>query len=63
MFTESDFNRIFLYAEVIRHEGGHAVAQFGFRHCATSREVAGSIPDEIIAIFHLIISSGGPGFE
>jgi hypothetical protein len=39
-------------------EGGHAVAQFGFRHCATSREVAGSIPDGIVAIFHLLISSG-----
>jgi len=36
------------------------MAQFGFRHCATSRKVAGSIPDGVIAIFHLLNSSGRP---
>jgi hypothetical protein len=30
---------------------GHAVAQL-LRHCATSRKVAGSIPDGVIGIFH-----------
>ena len=30
---------------------GHAVAQL-VRHCATSRKVAGSIPDDVIGIFH-----------
>jgi hypothetical protein len=28
-----------------------------FRHCTTSRKVAGSIPDEVIGIFHLLNSS------
>ena len=28
------------------------------RHCATSREVAGSIPDGIIGIFHSLHPSG-----
>jgi hypothetical protein len=31
---------------------------FNFGHCATSRKVAGSIPDGVIAIFHLLNSSG-----
>jgi hypothetical protein len=30
---------------------GHAVAQWLW-HCATNREVAGSIPDGVIRIFH-----------
>jgi hypothetical protein len=30
---------------------GHAVAQC-LRHCATNRKVAGSIPDDVIGIFH-----------
>jgi hypothetical protein len=30
---------------------GHAVAQW-LRHCVTNREVAGSIPDGVIGIFH-----------
>jgi hypothetical protein len=30
---------------------GHAVAQW-LRHCATNREVAGSIPNGVIGIFH-----------
>jgi hypothetical protein len=30
---------------------GHAVAHY-LRHCATSRKVAGSIPDGVITIFH-----------
>jgi hypothetical protein len=30
---------------------GHAVAQL-VRHCATSRKVAGSIPDGVTGIFH-----------
>jgi hypothetical protein len=30
---------------------GHAVAQW-LRHCASNREVAGSIPDGFIGIFH-----------
>jgi len=34
------------------------VAQFGFRHCPTSRKVAGSIPEGVIAIFHPLNSSG-----
>jgi len=29
------------------------------RHCATSREVASSIPDGVIGIFHLYSPSGG----
>ena len=36
------------------------------RHCATSREVAGSIPDCVIGIFHWYNPSGphyGPGFD
>ena len=35
---------------------GHVVAQL--RHCATSQEVTGSIPDSVIGIFHLHNSSG-----
>jgi hypothetical protein len=31
--------------------GGHTVAQW-LRHCATSRKVAGSIPDGVIGFFH-----------
>jgi hypothetical protein len=34
----------------IRHIWGHAVAQL--MHCITSQKVAGSIPDDVIAIFH-----------
>jgi hypothetical protein len=30
---------------------GNVVAQW-FRHCATNRNVAGSIPDGVIEIFH-----------
>ena len=29
-----------------------------FKHCATCRKVAGSIPDEILGIFHLLNPSG-----
>ena len=36
---------------------GHAVAQL-LRHCSTSRKVAGSIPDDVISIFHLHKPSG-----
>jgi hypothetical protein len=32
-------------------EGGTAVAEW-LRYCATNREVAGSIPDGVIGIFH-----------
>jgi hypothetical protein len=39
------------------HIAGHAVMQW-LRHCATSREIAGSIPYGVIAIFHLHIPSG-----
>jgi hypothetical protein len=30
----------------------------GLRHCATSRKVAGSIPDDVIGIFHSLNPSG-----
>ena len=30
----------------------------GLRHCATSRKVAGSIPDGVIGIFHSLNPSG-----
>ena len=33
------------------------MTQFGFRHYATSRKVAGSIPGWVIAVFHLLNSS------
>jgi hypothetical protein len=36
---------------------GHAVAQW-LRHCATTRKVAGSIPDGVVGIFHLRNTSG-----
>jgi hypothetical protein len=36
---------------------GHAVAQW-LRHCATSRKVAGSIPDGVTGIFHWHNPSG-----
>ena len=36
---------------------GTAVAQW-LRCCATSRKVAGSIPDDVIGIFHLYNPSG-----
>jgi hypothetical protein len=35
----------------------HAVAQW-LRHCATNRQVAGSITDSVIGIFHLYNPSG-----
>jgi hypothetical protein len=36
---------------------GHPVAQF-LKHCATTRKVAGSIPDFVIRIFHWRNPSG-----
>jgi hypothetical protein len=33
------------------HRGGTAVAQW-LRYCATNQEVAGSIPNGVIGIFH-----------
>jgi hypothetical protein len=36
---------------------GHAVAQW-LRHCGTNRQVAGSIPDGVIGIFHWLNPSG-----
>ena len=38
---------IFIYMEI----WGTAVAQW-LRHCATNRKVAGSVPDDVIGIFH-----------
>jgi len=33
------------------------------RHCATSRKVAGSIPDGVIGIFHSFRPHYGPGVD
>ena len=40
---------LFLFCMEIN--GAH-VGPVGLRHCATSRKVAGSIPDGVIVIFH-----------
>jgi hypothetical protein len=38
--------------------GGENAVRSWLCHCATSRKVAGSIPDDVIGIFHLPNSSG-----
>ena len=40
-----------LYSYTI-NDMGYAVARIWLRYCATSRKVAGSIPDDVIGIFH-----------
>ena len=38
----------------LRDRDGATQRRSWLRHCATSRKVAGSIPDGVIGIFHLI---------
>jgi hypothetical protein len=48
------FFRIYAFQEFIRLLRGYEDTRWRswLRHCATSREVAGSIPDSVIGIFH-----------
>jgi len=39
----------FIFVNIVRGARGSAV---GWRHCATSRKVAGSISDGVIGFFH-----------
>ena len=51
MFSYSSVKKIVLFfssTEPVRGAQWHS----WLRHCATSREVAGSIPDGVIGIFH-----------
>jgi len=48
------FFRIYAFQEFIRLLSGCEDTRWRswLRHCATSREVVGSIPDSVIGIFH-----------
>jgi hypothetical protein len=43
----------FIFSLSIVYKSGHMVAQL-LRHCATSRKVVGSIPDEVIGFLNLL---------
>ena len=54
-FIELEFCRGFL--RILKYQGGTRWRSL-LRHCATSRKVAGSIPDGVIVIFHRHNPSG-----
>ena len=45
-------NRIILEIRVIRSKEMHFISKFIPKHCATTRKVAGSIPDGVTGIVH-----------